>query len=68
MTGIIMSVTTRSGGDFPYGLQRGCAITGLGHLMTRPLEDPPKQEPLVRLIIAHQDLWHPATGPLRYFR
>jgi len=39
--------------------QRGGAVTGVDHLMPGSLEDPAEQEPLVRLVIDHQNPGHP---------
>ena len=66
MTGIMMSVTTRSGDHFPHGLQPGGAIARHDHLVPLLRQGAPGQEPLVRLVIHHENLGHLAYVPLRY--
>ena len=63
ITGIIMSVTTRSGGDSRTARSAGRTVPGVGHLMPGPLEDPPEQEPLGRLVIHHQNPRHQNGRP-----
>jgi hypothetical protein len=61
MTGIIMSVTTRSGAGSRTA--RGAAVPGLAHLVPGPLEDRAQHEPLARLIIDDQDPLHRDPPP-----
>ena len=66
MTGIIMSVTTRSGGDSRMTRSAAAPSPAFGHFVPGPREAPPEQETLVGFVIDDENPRHPSRHPLMW--